>query len=76
MLPFALNHALPAGILLPESVMRTELFSTLMMFVAVNTLIYVSLAVAKILPKIYLSDWVRRRGRRAETRSINPDAPV
>ncbi len=56
--------------------MRTDLFTILMMFVAINTLIYVSLAVAKILPKIHPTDWVRRRGRRSETRSIDPDAPV
>lgn len=66
----------PTGILLPESVMQTDLFAILMMFVAINTLIYVCLAVAKIFPKVYLSDWMRRRGRRSETRSINPDASV
>lgn len=76
MLPLVLDAGVPAGILLPESVMRTELFGVLVMFVAINTLIYVSLAVAKILPKIYFSDWARSRGRRSETRSIDPDAPA
>ena len=37
---------------------------------------YVALAMAKMLPKVYVSDWVDRRGRRSETRSIHPDAPV
>lgn len=69
------NAMLPAGILLPESVMNSEPFSVLMIFVATNTLIYVALAVAKILPKIYLSDWIQRRRTRSETRSIHPDAP-
>lgn len=76
MLPLALGAGFPAGILLPESVMRTDWFGILMMFVAINTLIYVSLAVAKILPKIYFSDWMQRRGRRSETRSIDPDALI
>ncbi|WP_231391909.1 hypothetical protein [Arthrobacter sp. 35W] len=70
----ALAPALPAGILLPESVMHSDWFSILIMFVAINTLIYVALAMAKILPKIYLSDWIRRRSKRSETRSIHPDA--
>jgi hypothetical protein len=34
---------------------------------------YVALAIAKMLPKVYLSDWASRRGRRSETRSIHPD---
>ena len=33
-------------------------------------------AIAKMLPKLYLGDWRRRRYERAETRSIHPDAPV
>jgi hypothetical protein len=37
---------------------------------------YTALAVAKILPKIYVGDYVGPRRRRAETRSIHPDAPV
>lgn len=38
-----------------------------------DTVTYVVLAVAKILPKIYLSDWVGDRGRRSQTRSIYPE---
>ena len=34
---------------------------------------YVGLAVAKMLPKVYVSDWHRGRYSRAETRSIHPD---
>ena len=63
-----------AGIVLPESVMQTEWFAVLSLFVAVNTVLYLTLAVLKLLPKIYLSDWVSQRNRRAETRSIYPDA--
>lgn len=35
---------------------------------------YAALSVAKILPKFYLSGWIRRRNRRTETRGIYPDA--
>ncbi|UMG91903.1 hypothetical protein [Nocardioides sp. TF02-7] len=44
-------------------------------FVAVNTVMYVALAVAKMLPKVYVADWLPRRHQRAETRSIHPDGP-
>jgi len=32
-----------------------------------------TLAIIKLLPKAYLSDWVDRRNRRSESRSIYPD---
>ena len=66
----------PMGVLLPESLLRTELFGVLAAFVAINTIVYVTLAVAKTLPKLYLRDWIASRNRRGETRSINPDAPI
>jgi hypothetical protein len=66
--------ALLAGILLPESLMQTQWFAVLSTFVAINTLLYLTLAVIKLLPKVYLSDYVNQRNRRAETRSIYPDA--
>jgi hypothetical protein len=62
------------GILLPESIMHSEWFEVLAMFVAVNTVLYLTLAVIKLLPKAYLSDWVNQRNRRAESRSIYPDS--
>jgi len=65
-----------AGLLLPESVLQTPWFSVLATFVAINTLMYVSLAVAKLLPRIHPGDWAHGRERRRETRSIHPDAPV
>ena len=61
------------GILLPESVLQSHLFGVLTAFVALNTVMYVALAVAKILPKIYVSDWVSRSNTRSQTRSIYPD---
>lgn len=64
------------GILLPESLLRSQLFAVLSAFVAINTLIYVALTVAKLLPKIYVSDWLSNPERRRQTRSIHPDGPV
>ncbi len=62
--------------LLPESLFRTELVSVLAAFVAINTIVYVTLALAKIMPKVYVSDWISSRGRRSESRSIHADASV
>ncbi len=67
---------LPTGILLPESVIHSDLFALLAAFVAIHTVMYATLALSKIFPKVYLSDWVRRRHERTETRSINPEDPV
>jgi len=69
----------PAGILLPESFLQTEFFQVLAAFVAINTLMYVTLAIAKMLPRVYVSDIVRRRNRRREPRGIvapTPDDPA
>ena len=64
------------GILLPESVLHSTWFAVLSVFVAVNTVMYVALAIAKTMPKLYPRDWLPRRYARAETRSIHPDAEV
>ncbi len=71
------THAMVSawGILLPESVLRSDLFGVLAAFVALNTLMYLALAVAKILPKVYVSDWVSRSHTRSQTRSIYPEDP-
>ncbi|MCU1632174.1 MAG: hypothetical protein JWM61_826 [Micrococcaceae bacterium] len=63
---------IPTGILLPESVLHSDLFAILAVFVAINTVIYASLALVNILPKIYPTDWITSRNRRTETRSIYP----
>ena len=55
---------------LPESVMHSAWFAALSLFVAINTIVYLTLAIIKLLPKAYLSDWVDQRNRRSETRSI------
>ncbi|QSR29211.1 hypothetical protein CFI00_01580 [Nocardioides sp. S5] len=64
------------GVLLPDSILRHEAIAVLAAFVAINTIVYVTLSVAKMLPKVYVSDWLSTRNRRAETRSIHPDAPI
>ncbi|KAA1416026.1 hypothetical protein F0U44_20175 [Nocardioides humilatus] len=61
--------------LLPESTLDQQWFRVLAAFVAVNTLVYVTLSIAKSLPRFYFDDWRRRRYLRAETRSIHPDGP-
>ena len=65
--------AAPLGILLPSSVMHSHVFGVLAAFVAVNTVIYVALAMAKATPKVYMRDWMPRGYQRAETRSIHPE---
>lgn len=64
----------PAGLLFPESLLHSQWFAVLATFVAINTVMYAALALAKILPKVHPSDWVRTRNERSETRSIHPDA--
>ena len=65
----------PWGILLPGGTLHETWFLVLAGFVAVNTVVYVTLSVAKALPRVYLADWVPRRHFRRETRSIWPDGP-
>lgn len=66
---------LPAGILLPESLLYSQWFSVLASFVAINTVIYLVLGLTKILPVVRLPKR-KRRERRSETRHIDPEAPV
>ena len=57
------------------SMLRSEAFAVATAFVAINTVLYTALAIAKMLPKVYVSDWRSRRHESAETRSIHPDGP-
>ena len=75
-IPHLLPQLVPMGVLLPDSILRNDVIAVLAAFVAINTIVYVTLAVAKILPKFYLRDWLAASNRRAETRSIHPEAPV
>ncbi|WP_235563886.1 hypothetical protein [Arthrobacter sp. Soil763] len=65
---------LPAGLLFPESLLHSQWFAILATFVAINTVMYAALALAKILPKLHPTEWIRTRNERSETRSIHPDA--
>lgn len=62
--------------LLPESVLHSQWFAVLATLVALNTLAYVALAGVKLLPAVHPGDWLHRRERRREDRSIHPDAIV
>ena len=60
------------GLLFPQSLQHSTSYIVLATIVALNTVIYVSLAVAKIFPKWVRSSWLRRGRVRSETRSISP----
>jgi hypothetical protein len=72
----ALSRLVPAGILLPESIVHTDWLAILATFVAINTVMYGALAVVKILPKLHPGSWFPARQERAETRSIYPDGKL
>lgn len=66
----------PAGFLLPESVLYSDWFGVLATFVAINTVIYVVLGIIKIIPKVRRRTRHSGATRRSGTRSIHPDAPA
>lgn len=70
------DHSTVWGIVLDQDVLYSNWFAVLAAFVAINTVMYVALAVAKTLPRIHLSEHLSRRYRRSETRSIHPDGPL
>ena len=61
------------SMLLPESILHSATFVVLAAFVAINTVMYGALALGKLLPKVYVTDWVSPRNQRSETRSIHPE---
>ena len=60
---------------LPTSLLESDAFGVLTAFVAINTIMYAAVTVAKLLPRVNPSALRRGRYERAETRSIYPDAP-
>lgn len=76
MLTAVAHVVLPTGMLLPESTVHSEIFGVLAAFVAINTVMYSALAVAKMLPKIYPADWIGGRSRRTQSRSIFTESPA
>jgi hypothetical protein len=71
-----MNPATVPLTLLPTALLNSEWFAVLTAFVALNTIMYVALAVAKVLPKLYVSDWIHSPNRRSQTRSIFPAGHV
>jgi hypothetical protein len=71
-----LPAVLPTGALLPESILHSDSFKMLATFVALNTLMYVTLAVLKVLPKAYVLSRFSGRNRRTQNRSIYPEPPA
>ncbi len=64
-----------SGILFPSEFLASTWYATLTAFVAVNTLIYVVLSLAKIAPPQHPWQWIyhlRHPKRRREDRSIHP----
>ena len=61
------------GLVFSEGVLHSEWFAVLAAFVAINTVMYCVLTIAKMLPKLYVADWVTSANRRTESRSIYPD---
>lgn len=67
---------LPTGVLLPEPILHTDSFKVLATFVALNTLMYATLAVLKVLPCGYALSRFGGRNRRTQNRSIYPEPPA
>jgi hypothetical protein len=63
------------GLLLDSSLLQSPVLAVLNAFVVINTVMFLALAILKLMPKVYVSDWVTSRNRRAETRGIHPDPP-
>lgn len=59
---------------LPASILDSSAYLVLVTFVSVNTVAFGALSIAKLLPPIHPWAWFTSRNRRAETRSIHPDA--
>jgi len=74
MMPIA--AILPAVGLLPEWILHTDSFQILATFVAINSLMYATLAVLKVLPGGYALARFNGRNRRRENRSIHPEPPA
>ena len=62
------------GLLFPEEMLSSDWFGVFATVVAINTLIYVVLGVSKLIPVIRFGSKGGGRNRRAETRSIYPEA--
>ena len=64
----------PVLSVLPTSILSSEALHILAAFVAINTVMYAAVTVAKLLPRVNPAALRRGRSQRSETRSIYPDA--
>lgn len=72
-----MNDLVLGGHALPTALTGTHAYAVLWTFVALNTVMYATLSLAKTLPALRRDGGRRRRpgrSRRAESRSIYPDA--
>jgi len=69
----ALAEVLLPVMLIPTSVLESEPFQILATFVALNSLIYATLAVLKVIPKGYALFRFNGQNRRRQNRSIYPE---
>ena len=63
------------GLLFDSSFLHSSAYAVLNAFVAINTVMFLALAIVKLLPKIYISDWISSRNQRGESRGIYPEQP-
>lgn len=63
------------GLLLPESLLHSDAVKVLATFVALNTLMYATLATVKILPRVPRPRWLTGANRRSQDRSIHVALP-
>jgi hypothetical protein len=66
----AFAAVLPTGVMLPESVLHSDSFKIVATFVALNTVMYATLAAVKMLPRPRTPSWFEGRNRRAQDRGI------
>ncbi|MGJ6981408.1 hypothetical protein ACSDQ9_12895 [Aestuariimicrobium soli] len=64
---------IPLGILLPQEILDSVWFGVLSTFVSINTVMFLSMAIVKMLPRLHPDELLPRRHTRSETRSIHPD---
>lgn len=60
-----------ATALLPEAWLHSRVFVVAATFVAVNTLVYVALALVKMMPVMLPARWLPHHYHRAESRAID-----
>lgn len=60
-------------VIVPEAWLHSRAFAIVSTFVAINTLVYLALALVKALPVVVPARWLPHHYHRSETRSIYPE---